>query len=419
MDKILNRICSIKAHPIMELEERFRLIYLKGLGACLYTISKNNSVTKMFFIAWAQSILKEHREETSFWNEDLSAIKQAIAIHRKGFRFFSMKYSFFFDVFYLITDSIEYNKRDTYQFLREKICGWFTKGALEEVYAYYNNKEAPTKVAPELISHRNKNREYLVQPLKKVLVVANVSTGKSTLINALVGHSLNKVRTTACTNKIVKLYNKRDSDGVTIKKANNTYEYHSDLENVDSDLFSEAAFPFNSLLANKNICFIDTPGVNNATELDHRTITEEAIKREDYDMVIYVSNAKYFATTDEKNILIHLYRMVNKPILFVLNQLDQFKQKEDSITKMLDDYKEILLNIGFKNPIVIPISAKTAFLFKQDDSTLDEDELFEKELLTKKFQKDYYNLAAYTNYSDYTNLLERTGIIALERLLMN
>lgn len=419
MDKILNRICSIKAHPIMELEERFRLIYLKGLGACLYTISKNNSVTKMFFIAWAQSILKEHREETSFWNEDLSAIKQAIAIQRKGFRFFSMKYSFFFDVFYHITDSIEHNKRDTYQFLREKICGWFTKGALEEVYAYYNNKEAPTKVAPELISHRNKNREYLVQPLKKVLVVANVSAGKSTLINALVGHSLNKVRTTACTNKIVKLYNKRDSDGVTIKKANNTYEYYSDLENVDSDLFSEAAFPFNSLLANKNICFIDTPGVNNATELDHRTITEEAIKREDYDMVIYVSNAKYFATTDEKNILIHLYRMVNKPILFVLNQLDQFKQKEDSIAKMLEDYKEILLKIGFNQPIIIPISAKAASLFKQEDSVLDEDDIFEKELLQKKFEKDYYNLATYTNSFDHAILLGRTGIIALEILLMN
>lgn len=419
MDKILNRICSIGDHPITELEERFRLIYLKGLGACLYAISKNNPITKMFFIAWAQSILKEHREVASFWKEDLSAIKQAIAIQRKGFRFFSMKYSFFFDVFYHITDSIEDNKRETYQFLRGKICGWFTKGALEEVYAYYNNKEVPTKVVPELINHRNKNREYLVQSLKKVLVVANVSAGKSTLINALVGHSLNKVQTTACTNKIVKLYNKRDSDGVTIKKANNTYEYYSDLANVDSDLFLEAAFPFNSLLTDKNICLVDTPGLNNATELDHRTITEEAIKRDDYDMVIYVSNAKYFATTDEKDILLHLYQKVNKPILFVLNQLDQFKQKDDSIAKMLEDYREILLKIGFNQPIIIPISAKAASLFKQENSVLDEDDIFEKELLQKKFEKDYYNLAAYTNSSDHTSFLGRTGIMALETLLMN
>ena len=418
MDKILNRICSIERHPIAELERKFRYTYLKGLGACLYIASKDNPITKMFFKVWAQSVLREHKEVVSFWKEDISAIKQAIGLKRKGFRFFSMKYSFFFDVFYLITDSMGYDQ-DTYQFLREKICGWFTKGALEEVYAYYNNKEVPTKVASELISHRNKNREYLVQPLKKVLVVANVSAGKSTLINALVGHSLNKVRTTACTNKIVKLYNKRDSDGVTIKKANNTYEYYSDLAHVDSDLFSEAAFPFNSLLANKNICLVDTPGVNNATELDHRTITEEAIKREDYDMVIYVSNAKYFATTDEKDILLHLYQKVNKPILFVLNQLDQFKQKDDSIAKMLEDYKEILLKIGFNQPIIIPISAKAASLFKQEDSVLDEDDIFEKELLQRKFEKDYYNLAAYTNSSDHTSFLGRTGIIALETLLMN
>lgn len=418
MDKILNRICSIERHPIAEIERKFRFTYLKGLGACLYIASKDNPITKMFFKVWAQSVLREHKEVVSFWKEDISAIKQAIGLKRKGFRFFSMKYSFFFDVFYLITDSMGYDQ-DTYQFLREKICGWFTKGALEEVYAYYNNKEAPTNVASELISHRNKNKEYLAQPLKKVLVVANVSAGKSTLINALVGYPLNKVRTTACTNKIVKLYNKRDSDGVTIKKANNTYEYYSDLANVDSDSFSEAAFPFNSLLANKNICLVDTPGVNNATELDHRTITEEAIKREDYDMVIYVSNAKYFATTDEKDILLHLYQKVNKPILFVLNQLDQFKQKDDSIAKMLEDYREILLKIGFNQPIIIPISAKAASLFKQENSVLDEDDIFEKELLQKKFEKDYYNLAAYTNSSDHTSFLGRTGIMALETLLMN
>ena len=136
-------------------------------------------------------------------------------------------------------------------------------------------------------------------------------------------------------------------------------------------------------------------------------------------MVIYVSNAKYFATTDEKDILLHLYQKVNKPILFVLNQLDQFKQKDDSIAKMLEDYREILLKIGFNQPIIIPISAKAASLFKQENSVLDEDDIFEKELLQKKFEKDYYNLAAYTNSSDHTSFLGRTGIMALETLLMN
>ena len=106
MDKILNRICSIERHPIAELERKFRFTYLKGLGACLYIASKDNPITKMFFKVWAQSVLREHKEVVSFWKEDISAIKQAIGLKRKGFRFFSMKYSFFFDVFYLITDSI-------------------------------------------------------------------------------------------------------------------------------------------------------------------------------------------------------------------------------------------------------------------------------------------------------------------------
>lgn len=418
MDKILNRICSIERHPIAELERKFRFTYLKGLGACLYIASKDNPITKMFFKVWAQSVLREHKEVVSFWKEDISAIKQAIGLKRKGFRFFSMKYSFFFDVFYLITDSMGYDQ-DTYQFLREKICGWFTKGALEEVYAYYNNKEAPTNVASELISHRNKNKEYLAQPLKKVLVIANVSAGKSTLINALVGHSLNKVRTTACKNKIVKLYNKRDSDGVTIKKANNTYEYYSDLENVDSNMFVEAAFPFNSSLSSKSICFIDTPGVNNVEDTYHRTITEETIRRNDYNAVIYVSNAQYFGTTDERALLEYLYENVRKPIVFVLNQLDKFKQKEDSIDKMLVDYDNLLNSIGFKHPVIIPVSAQAALLFKTDNTKLDEDELFEKELLQKKFEKDYYNLSQYIGGEKRTDLLEKTGILQLERTIIN
>jgi len=204
-----------------------------------------------------------------------------------------------------------------------------------------------------------------------------------------------------------------------IKKANNTYEYYSDLENVDSNMFVEAAFPFNSSLSSKSICFIDTPGVNNVEDTYHRTITEETIRRNDYNAVIYVSNAQYFGTTDERALLEYLYENVRKPIVFVLNQLDKFKQKEDSIDKMLVDYDNLLNSIGFKHPVIIPVSAQAALLFKTDNTKLDEDELFEKELLQKKFEKDYYNLSQYIGGEKRTDLLEKTGILQLERTIIN
>ena len=86
---------------------------------------------------------------------------------------------------------------------------------------------------------------------------------------------------------------------------------------------------------------------------------------------------------------------------------------------MLEDYKEILLKIGFNQPIIIPISAKAASLFKQEDSVLDEDDIFEKELLQNKFEKDYYDLSHYIGCEKNTSLLAKTGILQLETTIIN
>ncbi|WP_315028926.1 dynamin family protein [Capnocytophaga leadbetteri] len=422
MDKILNRICSIKKHPISELDEKFRITYLKGLGAFLNAISEDSAVTKMFFTAWAQSILQNNTDVSEFWESDLKAIRKAVSIQRKRFNFFSMKHSFFFDAFYL-TYNFEKDKLTTiYNFLNKEIASYFTRGALQKVYDYYVDNKEPSKVSSILIDHKKRNELYFTASPKRVLVIANVSAGKSTLINALVGYPLNKVRTTACTNKLVMLHNKRETDGITISKNTNDcyrYNYYNSIEQVDSNMFVEAAFPFNSSLSSKSICFIDTPGVNNVEDTYHRTITEETIRRNDYNAVIYVSNAQYFGTTDERALLEYLYENVRKPIVFVLNQLDKFKQKEDSIDKMLVDYDNLLNSIGFKQPVIIPVSAQAALLFKIDNTKLDEDELFEKELLQKKFEKDYYNLPQYIGAEISTALLERTGILQLERTIIN
>lgn len=430
MDKILNRICSIKKHPISELDEKFRITYLKGLGACLNIISEDSAVTKMFFTAWAQSVLQNNTDVSEFWESDLKAIRKAVSIQRKRFNFFSMKHSFFFDAFYL-TYNFEKDKLTTiYNFLNKKIASYFTRGALQKVYDYYVDNKEPSKVSSILIDHKKRNELYFRASPKRVLVIANVSAGKSTLINALVGYPLNKVRTTACTNKLVMLHNKRETDGITISKNTNNchkydyynsieyYCYYNSIEQVDSNMFTEAAFPFNSSLSSKSICFIDTPGVNNVEDTYHRTITEESIRKNDYNAVIYVSNAQYFGTTDEKALLEYLHKNVRKPIVFVLNQLDKFKPKEDSIDKMLANYNSLLNSIGFKQPIIIPVSAQAALLFKTDNTKLDEDELFEKELLQKKFEKDYYNLPQYIGAEISTALLERTGILQLERTIV-
>lgn len=424
MDRILNRIYSISNHPVACLDEKFRMRYVAGLASCLYALSKGSDVTKMFFSVWANSIVGSNVDAKGLWHEDIRAAVKAISIQRKGIKFFSMKYHFLFDVFYLLQDSHSGNgggltlekKR---QYLEEKVCGWYTKRALQEVFNHFKSETPCPGIDKALSEHREQNESHFRQKEKRVLVAANVSAGKSTLINSLVGCQLNRAKTTACTSRIAKIHNKPSDDGLTIKTPKGTYRYYDDTEAVSSDAFISAALHFKSAMDSASICLIDTPGINNAEEPEHRRITEEAIKGGDYDAVIYVSNSLYFGTNDEHYILGLLKKYVRKPIFFVLNQLDNFRQKEDSVSKMLNDYRSDLLKMGFKAPKIFPVSAKAALLFKLAEAKMDEDDNEVKSMLERRFRKDYFDLPSYLGIGNTTNLLERTGITYLENELLH
>lgn len=419
MDKILNRICSINNHPISCLDEAFRIKYVKGLGACLFVLSNNSPITKMMFIVWAKSILQSSKDSSVFWKEDHNTIKNAISVQRKKFHFFSMRNHFFFDILYLLESSLQnkYNQSEAVAYLQKNVCGVFSKKSLKKTLLTLAGSGKSNGDAA-LFSHRKRNIQYTKIEEKKVLVVANVSAGKSTLINALVGNRLNRTRTTACTNKLVYIHNKQESDGITIKKENGAYEYYEGNCIINSERFSHAAFHFNSTLSQSAVCIIDTPGINNALDSSHKQITEDAIKSNDYDVVVYVSNCRYSGINDEHSILSFIKKNVKKTVIFVLNQLDCFKTTEDSIIKMLNDYKTDLKNVGFDNPVVVPVSARAAILSKLDDGCLDEDDLYDKETLKKRFEKDYYDLPSYITSKSNVDFMDRTGITLLENSLL-
>lgn len=422
MDRILNRVYSIKNHPISGFDEPFRLIYVKGLASCLFSLSNGSEIIKMVFRAWAQSILGVIPYDELFWHNDIKAIKQAVSIHHKGLHFFSMKNSLFFDVFYLIQSEYPHCfepsvAKNAFIFLSKNACNLFIKGSLKKTYQFYTENTLYRKISSSLLDHRLSNESFLDCPTKNVLIVANVSAGKSTLINALIGYRLNVAKTTACTSKIGYIYNKPIEDGITTRDEHNGYHHFSNVEEVNSDTFQAAALHFNSTLSKYSICFIDTPGVNDIENKRHKMITEEAIKAGDYDAVIYVSNCQYFGTNDEYNLLVTLKDNVKKPIIFILNQLDRFKQKEDSISKMLIDYQSDLKKMGFSKSFVVPVSARAALFLKVSEDMLDEDDIEERRSYHTQFQNPYYNLPAYCGVLDCNDALSSTGIQYLENLI--
>lgn len=417
MDQILNRICSIDNHPIAKLDEKFRITYVKGLAACMYSVSKGSDITKMITFAWIQSILPTYPDLNQLWKENDSAIKSAISLKRKRMRFFYMKEAFFYDVFYLaqasLLDKCNFENISTY--LREKVFGCFSKKALKRIrLAYQLNSSNIDGVSKVQINHRNVNQNILSGTEKRILVVANVSAGKSTLINALVGYRFNRTKATACTDRLVYIHNKCSDDGITTKNIDGEYSYSNNINDRNCEFLTGAAFPFKSALRAEQICFIDTPGINNANDSHHQQVTEGAIKKGDFDAVLYVSNCQYFGTNDEHAILGFLKKNVKKPLLFILNQLDRFNPDEDSINKMLSEYKSDLIKLGFNNPVIIPVSAYVSFLLRLEPSCLTKTEAIKKNNMIELFKDDYYDLPRYIGLGRSTEILDKTGIKVLE-----
>lgn len=415
---ILSRICRISTHPVSLLTAAHRVSYLRGLGAVLYTISGGNPVMSFFYDEWCISVCGQKMPDA--FKTDEKAIRKALSLKRNGWHFFRMQYEFFFDSFYLTEGyaaATGENLLETlYAFLKEKIVTAFTKDALEVVNEYFKHDSPSPKIPEVLQSHRNNNRSFIHKPLKKVLVVANVSAGKSTLINALAGYRLNKAKTTACTNRLSYLFNKPQPDGISVYADDKTLVYDEQVESMRGKDWQYAGLHFNSFLSLSNVCLIDTPGVNNSENLQHGNLTMQAVEKGDYDVIIYVANCQYLGTTDEKRLVQFLIEKGQKPIIYVVNQLDRVDSVEESISDMLSKFHKDLIHWGANAPIVIPTSARVGLLAKLGYEKLGEQRSEVLRHYEEVFASDFFDLNSYAGESSFS-LLDKSGITLLEKTI--
>ena len=416
MDNFLIHTFSIKNHPICELKDKFKVQYVMGLGEFMCHISKIDQRAKLVFEVWARSII--NTIPTSWWQctKDYSRIKTAMSLKRDGFRFFSMRRIFIFDCLYLTASLDSKLLTHAHSFLHEYVSGIISRQVLKDIYANWG-KSTQKNIPLQLLKHQKNNVTFLSKPFKRVLVVATMSAGKSTLINALTGYRINKVETTACTDKLCYLYNKQVPDGFVVKR-HAFYQYSYVIDSSTLKEFNEAALHFNSSFSDKRVCFIDTPGVNYSRASKHQELTHQAITGNHYDAILFVSNSNYFGTNDELDLLKFILKYSKKPIIFVLNKVDTFRVKHDSIEKMIRDFEDILLQFKCHSK-VIPLSAEAAFYSKQNPRMLNNDELIEYEHYKKKFKNIYYDLPSYYDGRHRDSFIERTGISLVERIIKN
>lgn len=286
--------------------------------------------------------------------------------------------------------------------------------------------------AKNLIVQFRANHNFVAQRELRVIVTANMSAGKSTLINALVGKPVTKSSQEACTTNLCFLYNKpfEDNHVHLLSSPINLNASYDDLAAASKDAICNiASFFRTSVRSQVRVCLIDTPGVNSAINSKHGKLTYKAIAEENYDKLIYVLNANLLGTNDEMKYLKYVCKNVtNKKIIFVLNKLDCFKDSEDSISNSIEGIKADLQKIGYKSPVICPLSAYFSLLLKMklNNEKLDEDELDVFDFYQKKFNKPEYDLSKYycmpdENVINNSNALLKlsliSGLYGLENIL--
>lgn len=255
--------------------------------------------------------------------------------------------------------------------------------------------------------------KYLDIDLSKVypmIVVSTMSSGKSTLINSLIGEDILPSQNEACTAKATVILDNDnsskfivhyvDEDGNYYKQdANNKIVSNYNKNNRIKELIIEGQVRGikNSI---KSLMIIDTPGINNVSDSNHEIVTKNIVDQFDEGLILYILNAEQLGTYDDNYFLEYISKKIDNKkynILFALNRMDAVDSNKESPIEMLNNCKKYVESKGIINPTIIPVSARSSLLFKKlifdkELTEMEEEDFFR---YYKRFKNDSYSLNKY------------------------
>lgn len=225
-----------------------------------------------------------------------------------------------------------------------------------------------------------------------IYVIATMSSGKSTLINAFLHKELMPAANEATTAVITEIKN-----APTTSYAGSAYEGTPGANdsreidrsgNVTLDMMQEwnrdervqtitieGPLPFVSGEQDLNVVMTDTPGPNNSRDENHGVITMNKIKdNKRKPLILYVLNAQQLGINDDKNLLESIGKVMKEDpqardrFLFVLNKADTFDPERENIDAVLGRCRSYLGEVGITNPFIYPVSARLALLSRKSAS---------------------------------------------------
>lgn len=209
-------------------------------------------------------------------------------------------------------------------------------------------------------------------------VIATMSSGKSTLINALLGKKLMPSKNEACTATITEILDNdaetfaavvRDENDVVLQEISDlTYDTMCEL-NDNEDVYRIAAqgnIPFLDARSTA-LMLVDTPGPNNSQNQAHKNTTYRAINSDANNLILYVLNGTQLSTNDDASLLSYVADQIKKGgkqvrdrFIFVVNKMDGFNPEEEDIGRAITAAKRYLASYGIEDPQIFPCSAYTA-----------------------------------------------------------
>lgn len=426
----------IEQHQIMYKDKKYRIAYVSMIKYLCEKSAEDDQWSKSMIMLMKEKIMGDE----DFFPVKIDANNSFIFGGKKGI---ILKYKFRKYRYNILTDCLfinAFDDREKGKNILASICKLFPHNKKKLLILFENfykpdlkeiRKEIP--VMEEIYKIIDFNRNFIEKPTKRIMITANMSAGKSTLLNALVGKKINKTQNDTCTEKIHYVYNKAGEDGFS-------YELDHDLElNASREVLMEDNEENDSLEImvgtrfrtineiDESICFIDTPGVNSAQNKEHRKLTYGIISDDNCDLLIFLLNGENIGTNDDVKHLRYVIEVYHGEILFLVNKLDRFKKNIDSVSDTLEKVKADLTKLGLKNPKVYPISAYAAYLAKMaifgeklTDDEIDDMGFRKRKLSKEEFRYDmYYDiLSPKINENDENEvLLRNSGILALEQLI--
>lgn len=365
----------LKNHPVMGEAPDYKIRYLSVLEYFVNRYAAGGLFAEATLCCYKEALLGEELSSYVYACEDIHSQAKWITRTRfKAFRLFSNRFILAMDVIYLCAFRDADQGASVFREIKEIYHSRY-HAALENLYdVLYETAPASPKlraISPQLALWAT-NRRYLKRPLTTALFVANMSAGKSTLINAIVGKKVNRSLSQACTAKLHYIFSKAFEDGYSYEYdhvLNLNADYNTlmddDSDNETNEILVGTAFRLLTSTENR-FCFLDTPGANFSMDASHGEISREAIKNGRYDTLVYVFSAGTTGIQDEFAYLHYIqeYRRKDCRLIFVLNKLDEYNAAEDSVENSMQQIDADLKKIGFTGYQLYPVSGYAGFLAK-------------------------------------------------------